>query len=156
MHGAAAAAILHAEGKLAEALEAGVPAIRADDTPQAIKQGLVWAVESALALGDTERAADLLTTVESKPPGLRLPFVEAQTLRFRGRMTGDAEGLKAAASTFREYDIPFWLAVTLLEHAELTGDERSLAEAREIFDGLAATPWLERADRARDAVGATA
>jgi class 3 adenylate cyclase/tetratricopeptide (TPR) repeat protein len=156
MHGAAAAAILHAEGKLAEALEAGVPAIRADDTPQAIKQGLVWAVESALALGDNERAADLLTTVESKPPGLRLPFVEAQTLRFRGRMTGDAEGLKAAAATFREYDIPFWLAVTLLEHAELTGDERSLAEAREIFERLQATPWLERANRVRDAVGATA
>ena len=49
---------------------------------------------------------------------------------------------------FRKLGIPFWLAVTLLEHAELTGDEESLAEAREIFEGLKATPWLERASAA--------
>ena len=97
------------------------PAIRADDTPQAVKQGLVWAVEAALALGENERADELLTTVESLPPGLRLPFLEAQAQRFRARMSGDAEGFKAAAARFREYDLPFWLAVTQLEHGELDG-----------------------------------
>jgi hypothetical protein len=48
--------------------------------------------------------------------------------------------------------------VALLEHGELTGDESSLAEAREIFEGLGATPWLERlvglADESRSAVPA--
>ena len=43
--------------------------------------------------------------------------------------------------------MPFYLAVTLLEHAELTGNEESLAEAREIFERLEAKPWLERAAR---------
>jgi len=56
------------------------------------------------------------------------------------------------ADRFRELGLPFWLAVTLLEHGELTGDESSLAEAREIFEGLKATPWLERAA----SIGATA
>jgi hypothetical protein len=34
--------------------------------------------------------------------------------------------------------------VTLLEHGELTGDAERLEEAREIFEGLGATPWLAR------------
>ena len=58
---------------------------------------------------------------------------------------GDPAGYAAAEAGFRQLSLPFWLAVTLLEHAELTGDEESLAEAREIFEDLKATPWLERA-----------
>ena len=49
--------------------------------------------------------------------------------------------------------MPFYLAVVQLEHAELlapTGraDECGplLTEAREIFERLRATPWLERVD----------
>ena len=48
--------------------------------------------------------------------------------------------------------MPFWLALTELEHAEsLSAQGRAseaealLAEAREIFARLEATPWLERA-----------
>jgi class 3 adenylate cyclase/tetratricopeptide (TPR) repeat protein len=156
MYLAGRAALDHVEGAYSEALEAGAEAAGISDVPQAVKQGLVWAVESALALGRIDQADDLLATVEKLPPGLRMPFTEAQALRFRGRMTGDTERLKASAATFREYGIPFWLAVTLLEHGELTGDERSLAEAREIFERLRATPWLERTNRIRDAVEATA
>jgi len=51
--------------------------------------------------------------------------------------------------------LPFWLAVTLLEHGEwLTGQRRPddaespLNEARELFGSLRATPWLDRLDRA--------
>ena len=51
--------------------------------------------------------------------------------------------------------MPFWLAVVLLERAELlvaqdrAGDaEPLLAEAREIFERLEATVWLERLARA--------
>ena len=119
---------------------AGVTAVA-----QAVKQGFVWAVEAALGLKDIARANELLRGVEELPPGLRRPFIETQAQRFRARMNGDASGFKAAAAGFREYGLPFWLAVTLLEHGELTGDERSLAEAREIFEELRATPWLERA-----------
>jgi hypothetical protein len=47
----------------------------------------------------------------------------------------------------------FWLAGTLLEHGEWLGAngraeeaEPLLTEAREIFEGLEAAPWLERLD----------
>ena len=142
----AQAALLHAEGRFGEAVDAGSYAAGISDVPQAVKQGLVWAVESALALGERGRADELLATVEALPPGLRAPFLEAQTHRFRARMSNDEAGFKSAAAGFREYDIPFWLAVTLLEHGELTGDAALLDEAREIFERLEATPWLERVD----------
>ena len=145
VHDAGHAALLHAEGRFAEAVDAGSYAAGISDVPQAVKQGLVWAVESALALGERVRADELLTAVEALPPGLRAPFLEAQTQRFRARMSNDEAGFKSAAAGFREYDIPFWLAVTLLEHSELTGDAALLDEAHEIFEELKATPWLERA-----------
>ncbi|HEU5206458.1 MAG TPA: adenylate/guanylate cyclase domain-containing protein, partial [Gaiellaceae bacterium] len=131
---AAQAALLHAQGRLGEAVDAGEYAAGISDVPQAVKQGLVWALESALALGEFGRADELLKAVEEKPPGLRPPFLDAQAQRFRARMSGDIEGFKAAAAGFREYGIPFWLAVTLLEHGELTGDQAPLGEAREIFE----------------------
>ncbi len=53
-------------------------------------------------------------------------------------------GYEDAAGRFRELGMPFWLAVTLLEHGELTGDASLLAEAREVFEYLRATPWLDR------------
>jgi class 3 adenylate cyclase/tetratricopeptide (TPR) repeat protein len=146
IHAAARSALRYAEGRLEEAIAAGAEAAGVTAVPQAVKQGLVWAVESALQMGHTSRADELLRSVEGLPPGLRAPFLEAQAQRFRARMNGDIEGFKAAAAGFREYGIPFWLAVTLLEHGELTGDQALLAEAREIFERLGATPWLERLD----------
>jgi hypothetical protein len=62
---------------------------------------------------------------------------------------------KGAAGLFRELAVPFYMAVTQLEHGEwLAGEGRSpeaeplLAEAREIFERLEAGPWVERAARA--------
>jgi hypothetical protein len=66
--------------------------------------------------------------------------------RFRGRLDADAAALETAAARFREIGIPFWRAVALLEHGELTGDTDSLEEAHEVFEGLKAKPWLERVD----------
>jgi len=146
---AATAALCRAEGRFAEALEAGAAAIETGPTlgvgHQALEQGLVEAIEAALRLGERGRTLELLGTIDAIPPGRRPPYLEAQALRFRARLDGDAAGYEAATARFRELGIPFWLAVTLLEHAELTGDEASRAEAREIFDQLRATPWLERA-----------
>jgi hypothetical protein len=69
-------------------------------------------------------------------------------------MNDEEAGFKTAAAGFREYNFPFWLAVTELEHGEwLVAQGRAgeaeplLSEAREIFDRLEATPWLERVSR---------
>jgi thioesterase domain-containing protein len=123
-----------------------------------VKIGIVEAVEAAFALGEQGRAEELLAFVDAVPPGLRSPYLEAQTHRFRARRDGDDAGFEAAAARFRELGIPFWLAVTLLEHGEaLVSDGRSdeaqplLAEARELFEQLGAKPWLERLAQASPA-----
>jgi hypothetical protein len=77
----------------------------------------------------------------------------------QGRIPAGARGGERdrarAAATFREFGMPFWLAVTLTEYGEwLIGEGRSgeaepmLAEARETFERLEATPWLDRAEAA--------
>ncbi len=140
----ATAAVRRAEGRFGEALEVGATTIELAQAVGAdhnlVKQGLVEAIEAALTLGERERAGELLATIEKLPPGLRPPYLEAQAHRFRARLDGNEAGYRAAAERFRELEIPFWLAVTLLEY----GEEQSLAEAREIFERLEATPWLER------------
>jgi hypothetical protein len=61
------------------------------------------------------------------------------------------QGFAAAAATFREYSMAFWLAVTLTEHGEwLASEDRAseaepmLTEARETFERVDAKPWLAR------------
>jgi hypothetical protein len=129
-------------------------------TQEYVKEGLVTALEAALELGDTARAEGLLALVDALPAASLPQFLEAQRLRFRARLAGiggdpDANRLfKQAQGLFRELAMPFYLAVTELEHAEWlagTGEaaaaEPLLEEARETFERLGAQPWLERADR---------
>jgi hypothetical protein len=59
--------------------------------------------------------------------------------------------------------MPFWTAVALLERAELlVGEGRDsdakplLAEARDTFGQLRATPWLERVEAASNSAFASA
>jgi tetratricopeptide (TPR) repeat protein len=155
VHAGGTAALRHAEGRLHEALDSGAAALRFGEATafdhQAVKQGLVEAVEAALALGEVGRAEELLSLVDGVPRGLRSPYVDAQVRRFRARISEDEGGLRGAASSFRELGVPFWLAVTLLELAELTGDSAQRDEARGIFEQLGATPWLARAGGARQA-----
>jgi tetratricopeptide (TPR) repeat protein len=157
---AASACVARAEGRLEEALRRGVQAAEISrsterEASQGIKQGLVEAIEAALALGDSRHAEELLASIEAVPPGLRSPYLGAQALRFRARLAAsdDAalESFDAAARHFRELSIPFWLAVTQLELGErLIAAGRAddvdplLAEAGEIFGRLEAAPWLER------------
>jgi class 3 adenylate cyclase/tetratricopeptide (TPR) repeat protein len=116
--------------------------------------------EAALASNRTERASEAVAVVEALPPGETGPLIRAQAARFRAPLAaaeGDTQraedSFKTAAAAFREYGTPFLLAATQLEHAEwLAGEDRAqeaaplLAEARETFERLRATPWLERAD----------
>ena len=152
------ATLRRVEGRLAEALADGEEAVEKGRamggiSSQSAKQGLVEALEAAFTLGESAKVEELLALVESVPPGTRPPFLDAQAARFRARTTGDPARYEVAADQFRRLDLPFWLAVTLLEQAELTGDESLLAEAGEIFEGLRARPWLERVNAAKTTAG---
>ena len=142
---------------MAEALADADQAIEAGATlgygGQAAKQAVVAGVQAAMALGDTAKVEALLSMVEEASPGLRSPFLEGQAHRFRAMLHGDAGRYEAAEALFREFRLPFWLAVVQLEHAELLArggrrDEAAplLDEARETFEGLRAIPWLERTE----------
>jgi class 3 adenylate cyclase/tetratricopeptide (TPR) repeat protein len=168
---AALAAQLLAEGQAAAALSEADRAIAEADvvgmSSDPMKFAVVQAMAALAATRDMERLEELIARVETTPPGLRSPLLGAQAARFRATLTaargdGDpAPHLKAAAGSFRELGTPYWLAVSLLEHAEwLAGRDRPedakplLDEARDLFGRLRARPWLERVDRALTTAGA--
>jgi tetratricopeptide (TPR) repeat protein len=148
-YASATAALRRAEGRLEEALAAGAATIDIANVFganfQGVKHGVVDALEAALALGEIAKADELFAFADHIPPAGQSPFLEVNVQRLRARTAGDAAGLESATRRFRELEAPFWIAVTLLELAELTGDEASRAEALEIFEGLRAQPWIERA-----------
>jgi class 3 adenylate cyclase/tetratricopeptide (TPR) repeat protein len=153
------AALLFAEGRhdeiIAE-LESEKKNLEADTS--SIWLDLLIA-EAALAGGRTERAAEALAIDALDQPGVG-PIIHAQATRFRAGVAAAnrddqraEESFKQAAAAFREYGMPFFVACTAIEHAELLAStERAeeaaplVAEAQEIFERLRATPWLERAE----------
>jgi class 3 adenylate cyclase/tetratricopeptide (TPR) repeat protein len=159
---AAESVVLRAEGKDRQALAAAEEVLSASveirPADQTVKVAFPVALEAALALGERERADQLLAPIEALPPGRLAPSLRAHAARFRARLAAEdgesrmaEQGFAAAAATFREYSMPFWLAVTLTEHGEglASGDRASeaepmLAEARETFERLGAKPWLAR------------
>jgi class 3 adenylate cyclase/tetratricopeptide (TPR) repeat protein len=162
MDAAGRALIQRADGNFAHALEAAEEAVEAmrvlSTRHEAVRRGFVEAIEAALGLGRTDKVEELLARIDALRPGELAAFLEGHRSRFRARLASargrDSEvepGFKAAGRVFREYGLIFWLAVTQLEHGEwLVGQGRAeeaepmLAEARETFERLAATPWLER------------
>jgi ATP/maltotriose-dependent transcriptional regulator MalT len=165
MYKANASALRFAEQRYEEALTDGEHAFEARRTlwshHVSVKTGFVYAAEAAFALGNPEKVEELVAQVESLRPGELQPFLRAHAARFRARLSvlrGAADsadhGFRQAESIFREFGIPFWLAVTQLDHAEWLAlgegpeeGEPLLAEARETFDRLGAKPWLERLER---------
>jgi class 3 adenylate cyclase len=161
----AEATLLLAEGKPAEALRSAEASLEARHSVgiayEAVKEAFVVAVEAALALNDIARAEELLALVDTLPPGGSPQFLQAHSARFRARLASrrgapeEADRLfEHANSVFRALALPFYFAVTLLEHGEvlLAQDRRQdseplLTEAREIFERLDAKPWLERTAR---------
>ena len=131
-------------------------------TQEYAKQAFVTAVEAAIALPDLAKAEELVAVVEALPPGSSSQFLQAQSTRFRARLAaqrGDGTDVerrfKGASGLFRELALPFYLAVTQLEHGEWLATqgrpdeaEPLLTEARELFERLEARPWLERTARA--------
>lgn len=147
------------EGRFREALADAEAAIEIAGTlgfgQQVVKQAVVAALEAALALCDQRTARDLIALLEDAPPGKRSPFLAAQAHRFRGRLDGDEAAFAAAEAILDDRKLRFWLAVVRLEHGELLLEQgrdeeaaRPLDEARQTFEQLEATPWLERAAKA--------
>jgi predicted ATPase/class 3 adenylate cyclase len=165
-YAAVEARLLRAQGHGAEALGAAERALSLRGelaiTDTGIKLALVEAIEAALALGDLDKAEALLTIPESLDPGELTPFLQANTDRLRARLDAARgsherveEHLRSAAVLFREFGFVFHLAVAELEHAEWLGAQGRtddaqplLAEARQAFEQLQATPWRERVAQA--------
>jgi predicted ATPase/class 3 adenylate cyclase len=158
---AGVAAVRLAEPNHREALMAAERAFATRETlgiaNQNAKLGFLYSIEAALALDDKTKANELLQIVETLPPGLRPPLLEAFAHRFRAHLAGDDPGadrhFTAAAAQLRALELPFHLAVVQLEHGEwLTAQGRPddaqvfLTDARQTFDRLDAKPWLQRVD----------
>jgi tetratricopeptide (TPR) repeat protein len=162
------AEIAWAEGRLEDVIDAAERMIGMKDLfgPQAINgDALYFATDAALSLQEVGRAEAIVAELEALYPGEIMPSMRGHRERLRGKVdmaNGRHEGverrLQNAANEFRAIPAPFWLGVTLLDHAEwLVGQGRAdeaeplLTEARQIFEGLRARPWLERLDGVRSA-----
>jgi class 3 adenylate cyclase/tetratricopeptide (TPR) repeat protein len=168
------AALLLAEGDHEGALMVAQRAIDARGemgiAAEGVKESLVFAMESALALGELGRVDDALAVLKEAQRGRVPQYLQAHAMRFRARLAerhGDLsaaeEGLKEASGLFREMAVPFWMAVAELELSECLvdwgrGQEAVplVSEAREIFERLKAAPWLERAAKLESSVAAGA
>ena len=131
-----------------------------------VKIAMGEALESAYALGRLDELEQMLARIDAIPPGKRPPFLVADAARFRallaaarGEQNAVEQGFKTAAAVFREHGLTFYVGLTQLEHGEWLAaqgrnDEAAplLAEAREIFGRLGATPSLERAGVPAEAV----
>jgi class 3 adenylate cyclase/tetratricopeptide (TPR) repeat protein len=163
-HACGRARMLLTKGDALEALRVAQVALDLSEemgfTQEYVKEAFVTALEAALELGDAGQAEELLALVDALPAGNMPQFLRAQRLRFRARLAaleGDADAdrlFKQAEGLFRELAMPFYLAVTELEHAEWLSDSGNtaeadplLGEAREVFADLKAAPWLARAER---------
>jgi ATP/maltotriose-dependent transcriptional regulator MalT len=160
------AIVLRAEQRPREALTAAlhtlVAARKQTTALSAMKDAFVEAIEAALAVDDLDLAEKLLGELEQIPLYEQMPYLQAQQARFLGRLSvlrGEAahveSALDRAASHFRELSMPFYVAVTLLEHGEwLVAQHRVdeakplLEEAHDTFARLGAKPWLKRTERA--------
>jgi class 3 adenylate cyclase/tetratricopeptide (TPR) repeat protein len=153
----AEAEVLRAEGRPSDALSVAREALELYALPRHPFFKFAWfgACEAALELGEPGQVEELLDMFDRLPPSDPTPLLIAQETRFRGRLLAlrgsspeAAELLAHSAAAFREIQTPYYLGMALTEQAELGVDDPAplLAEAREIFERLGATPWLERID----------
>jgi class 3 adenylate cyclase/tetratricopeptide (TPR) repeat protein len=145
------AALRHARGALAHV---GVLGISGED------QRWAWlaAVRAAHELADFDTVRELLSLLESSPPGQIAPMLRAERDLVRARLAaadgGQASPAFAAAITsLRERGTPYHLAYGLLDYAEYLAREgdadaaaQAVTEARDIARRLRCQPLLDRAD----------
>jgi class 3 adenylate cyclase/tetratricopeptide (TPR) repeat protein len=164
VHACGKSRLLLAEGRPADALAVAQAGLEMRSvlghTQEFLKELDATAAEAALSLGNMETLDALVAELDAVPLGSSSQFLQAQSSRFRAHLAhnrGDIEAadrlFKGSSGLFREMSIPSWLAIVLLEHAELMASQARdaepaplLDEAREIFDRLGARPWLERVE----------
>jgi hypothetical protein len=124
-----------------------------------VKESFGTALQAALRLEDRKKVEEILDIIRSDSTGRRSRFYRAHVARTEARSPDrsdeEAERLfEESVAGFRRIQSPFPVAVVLLEHAEWLGERGRaadgallVAEARSIFEGLGARPWLDRADR---------
>jgi hypothetical protein len=160
---AARAVLLGSEGRFEEALESGRKTLETMSTLSpvfpGVKMGFVEAAGAALALGKLDVVEEFLEIARGLGAGETSPFWRAHAPRIEAHLAatrgedGIEERFERASTLFRASDMPFWLAVTLVEHGEWLlsagrGDKAAplLGEARDLFERLGARRWLERLD----------
>jgi class 3 adenylate cyclase/tetratricopeptide (TPR) repeat protein len=173
-YAAARAVVFRAEGDASDALRVAGTLVSGASSPHlyfaGTKVAFVEAVEAALELEDWSGAERLLEYVRRLSAGMKSPYIRAQEIRLaarldsaRGPLPAAAGAMKEVIGRLREIEVPFWLAVALLEEGERlvdaggAADGRShLDEATDIFTRLGALPWLERTARVRSAAAGAA
>src|SRR5205823_4515552 len=125
----ALAIVLLAEGRPREAHEQATAVMDVNDEFGGpwLADAIADAAEAALALDDLPEAERLVGTDRLQPAKVTRLLL-AQSARIgalvavrRGQHEQAEAGFRRAADLFREIDSPYWLAVTLLQHAELPG-----------------------------------
>ena len=168
------AVVLRVQGRYTDAVAAGEEAMKARELPTGAPDavdGMIEAAEAAFALDDLVRIEAFLGWCRELPKVYRTQYVLAHEARVAARLAA----LRAEASVvepafggavarFRELAMPFWMAVSLTDHAEWLVDQDriedadpQLDEARAVFERLKAVSWLERLEviqsQARAAMG---
>ncbi|MBA3737177.1 MAG: AAA family ATPase [Actinobacteria bacterium] len=124
-----------------------------------VKESIALALEAALRLEAQDKIEEILEMVRADAAARRTRFYQAHAARVEARSPDRAEDaaerlFAESIEGFRRIQMPFRIAVVLLEYGEwLDGLGRGtdastlVAEARSIFEGLGARPWMDRADR---------
>jgi DNA-binding NarL/FixJ family response regulator len=131
----------------------------------AFREPAIWrvdgdAIEAALAVGDVDRAQELLARFEERAARSRIPWSLAVSARSRGLLLATrgefdaaAEALEYALAEHEGCPMPFERARTLLVQGRLQRRLKqkrqarlSLDEARELFARQGAETWLARVD----------
>jgi DNA-binding CsgD family transcriptional regulator len=123
-------------------------------------------IESVLALGETDRARDILLRLEERGRGLPRLWIEATLPRARALVQAAEGDLPAALASFEELDVeaasrlPFEFGWTLLVHGRLLRRAKQkrvaaqmLGRAREVFERLGAPLWISQAQAELKRVG---
>ena len=101
----AEAALLLAEGNYAEALRSAEASLATRNAIgisfEAVRESFVVAVEAALALDDVQRAEQLLSVVDTLPPGGSPRFLQAQSARFTARLVARREDPRGGRAPVR-------------------------------------------------------
>jgi hypothetical protein len=128
----------------------------------------IEAVESAMAVGNAERAQGLIRMVTDAPPGHRPLAIQAHLPRLRAIVAIAAgnddtveSDLVAARGLLLDFGAPYYAARTeldlarwLVQHGRAAEAEPLLTSAAAAFEALGAKPWLDAVAQVGGLVGA--